>query len=122
MTDQVAKRVTAFFESQRIDCTANYLTRGRKHRSLSDAELGAKWVEAYRSWANDTSNPEALIAENDLQAEFDLRRLDPPVDLVRDERTKLFAKVVEVLSDPEEGRRIGRELAEELEAQDRSAN
>lgn len=122
MTDQVTNRIIAFFMSQRADCTADYLTRGRKYRTLSDAELSAKWVEAYRAWAYDTSNPDALTAENDLQAEFNLRSIDPPFDLVRDEQKKVAAEVAEALSDPEEKRRLGRELAEEIEAQDRSAN
>ena len=79
-TDQAVLR---FLQSNRADDAANYTARGRAFASLSDQELRAQWSEAFRRVAADIRDYESMKAWGDLNAEYDLRGVEPPYDSER---------------------------------------
>jgi hypothetical protein len=63
----------------------SYVYRGRKFGSLSADELMRLFVVAYRKWARDIADRDATLLTSDLHAEYHLRKLDIPFDLVKDQ-------------------------------------
>ncbi len=82
-TDEALKaRVTAYLEHQELERVRRYLATGRPHQRLSDAELTACWCDAFAAMAADIGSLPLQRHEDDLQAEFTIRRLVPPFDAV----------------------------------------
>ena len=63
----------------------SYVHRGRKLGPLSADELTRLFVVAYRKWAKDVADPDSMRLTSDLHAEYHLRKLDIPFDLVKDQ-------------------------------------
>jgi hypothetical protein len=78
-------QVGLWIDSESVEDVADYAERGRKHAALSDGELTAAWVQAFRNFAQDFHNEELQAAPTDYSAEFRLRGLEPPHDLVSDD-------------------------------------
>jgi hypothetical protein len=89
MTDDLSKDIASWSRSEDVNRTADYASRGRKHAGLSDDELKAKWVDAFRNLAGDFINSEWWQIESDLLSEFTLRAVEAPFDLVKDDLQKL---------------------------------
>jgi hypothetical protein len=87
--DAMAK---AMFESQELEQTQAYVSRGRGHESLTVDQLRAVWVRAFKQWAASlgSADPREL---DDVSAEFRLRKIEPPFNLVSDERRALVEEV-----------------------------
>jgi hypothetical protein len=87
--DAMAK---AMLESLELESTQAYVSRGRGHESLELDRLRAVWVRAFKEWAASlgSADPRAL---DDVSAEFRLRKIEPPFDLVSDERRVLVEEV-----------------------------
>jgi hypothetical protein len=77
-----------------FDATADYATRGRKHRDMSDNDLSAAWVISFKNVARDFTNPQFWSIQNDLSAEYALRAETPPYGLVAEDRTRLVAAML----------------------------
>jgi hypothetical protein len=80
--DWMEMKMTAWLESQRMDETQDYLSRGRQLSKLSAEELGQRWVGAFKAYVGqgDMSRRREL---EDLDAEHSLRKLEPPYRLVK---------------------------------------
>ena len=64
-----------FLASQQTDDAADYASRGRVFKRLTDQQLAEKWVNTFRDMA-DTPNDQALRAlEIDVRSEFRLRNI-----------------------------------------------
>jgi hypothetical protein len=63
----------------------SYAQRGRAFGTLSDSALAQQLVGTYRLWAKDVSDPNAILLTSDLHAEFKLRKLSIPFDLVMEQ-------------------------------------
>jgi hypothetical protein len=87
--DESEKEVRAWIGSELVDSVADYAKRGREYSTLSDLELSSAWVRAFSGWAHDIQNREIRRKQADYGAEFILRGMEPPFDLVRDEQDLL---------------------------------
>src|SRR3569832_351347 len=75
-----------YLQHRRMETTASYVSRGRVHAQLPDADLQAQWAQAYRAWVAD------LAATTDLEAfgaELSLRGQPEPLHLVEAEHAWL---------------------------------
>src|SRR5262245_44118771 len=82
-----------------IDKAANYAARGRRYKQLPDAELGRRWAEAVRATIAQPDNLGFRLAEEDLFAEHQLRRLTPPHEMVSADREHLLAQLAAKLKE-----------------------
>lgn len=53
--------------------------------------MSTAWVQAFTGWAHDIRNRELRAKQADYSAEFSLRGMKPPFDLVRKEQDLLQA-------------------------------
>jgi hypothetical protein len=83
--DEADQRVDLWIDCESVEDVADYAERGRKHAALSEGELTAAWVQAFRNFAQDIHDQELRAAPTDYSAEFRLRGKEPPHDLVRDD-------------------------------------
>ena len=86
--------VELFLANELIDHIADYASRGRFHKRLTDDQLSATWIAAFRNFADDRNDRGRRAIEMDLKAEFQLRNMEPPYDLVKPE----IDRVVEDMS------------------------
>jgi hypothetical protein len=91
--DEADKEVRSWIDSESVDSVANYAEQGRKYAALSDAELSSAWVQAFRASARDIHNKEQRSAHADYSAEFDLRGIDPPFNLVHDDMQQMTESI-----------------------------
>ena len=76
--------VEALLESELMEQTAAYLSRGRPYSTERAEDVETGWTAAFkRSFA--TRSPEAQREVDDLAAELRLRGLEPPYDSVQPE-------------------------------------
>jgi hypothetical protein len=84
-------------ELQRI---ASYLDRGRKFEDLLSDDLASELVLAYERWQRvdfDFFSAEHINTD-DISAEYALREIDPPFELVRDRIDSLTSSMADTLS------------------------
>lgn len=81
-TRDVVAFIMAKGEMDRIQA---YVDRGRKFERLSDERLRELMVPAYKAWAANVSDPTTGELTNDIGAEFAMRGVTPPYDLVAEE-------------------------------------
>jgi hypothetical protein len=79
---RLEREVDAIVQSELMEETAAYLSRGRPHASLTAQEAGQQWVAAYTRWFAERT-AERQREWDDLAAELRLRGLEPPYDTVR---------------------------------------
>src|ERR1700756_2897380 len=82
--------VLAWLRNRSFEQTEDYVRRGRHLADVSTEELKRQWVEAFRIWAANYGTEDHRVRE-DLEAELQLRRDEPPFDLVADEINVLKA-------------------------------
>ncbi len=113
--------VLGWLASSQSDDAANYASRGRIYGGLSNEKLSAHWVESFRKIASDIGNLNARAVNADLKSEFDLRSMEPPYDLVRDEFDAIMTAAAAVLDelrdeDPLRYQEIENEVQRDLDA------
>src|SRR5436309_10620522 len=75
----------AFFESKQFEQLQRYLEQGRGFAKLSDDDLNQRWISELRYWvANFGSRVDHRLQE-DIEAELQIRGLEPPFALVPEE-------------------------------------
>ncbi len=77
-----AAAITTWIQSCEMDRTRDYLTRGRVHGGLTDADLIDRWKAAFHALAADPASEVARVGESELKAEIDLRGLQAPFEEV----------------------------------------
>jgi hypothetical protein len=77
-----------------IDRAARYAQWGRRYKHLADGELGQRWAEAFRATVAHPYNDNFRLAEEDLSAEHQLRRVAPPYEAVSADRDHLAAQLI----------------------------
>ena len=88
---QAERDVETFLASQQTDDAADYASRGRVFKPLTDQQLAEKWVSTFRDMA-DAPDDQALRAlETDLRSEFRLRNIEPPHEQIKSEMDRLVA-------------------------------
>ncbi|MDE2467147.1 MAG: hypothetical protein KGO02_26055 [Alphaproteobacteria bacterium] len=76
--EHYADEVRAWMQSCELDRTQAYLTRGRVHAGLTDADLIDRWKAAFHALVADPASEAARVGESDLKSEIDLRGLQAP--------------------------------------------
>lgn len=71
----------------------NYVSRGRKHKDLSLEQLQTEFEETLRAYVADGRNH---VANDDVHAEFELRKLEPSYDAVMPLVDELVSRAKEV--------------------------
>jgi hypothetical protein len=95
--DRVSEDLLAMMQAKAVDAAADYVRRGRAHRGLTDADLSGAWVAAFRAYSHnpDPARPSRSALE-DLEAELNLRQIDPPFDAVREDLERLKTAAMQV--------------------------
>jgi hypothetical protein len=110
--------VDAWLANQRLEWLEDYLRRGRPLASTPLEELCPRWVTLMRSWMESIRGFDHRERQ-DIEAEMQLRKVDPPFDLVKDVletlRRKSKEHMDELLQDPARFARLEEKLAEEIE-------
>src|SRR5712671_3198883 len=76
----VQRDIDSLMYSAAMDRVADYMNRGRIHAGLSDDELIQKWIKATNELADDVTLARPGYAKCYLEAEMDLRNLNPTGD------------------------------------------
>ncbi|PVE24311.1 hypothetical protein DC522_11625 [Microvirga sp. KLBC 81] len=99
----------------RMQQVRDYASRGRSLEKTSIERLQGEWIALVRAWVtnpHEHSNPQRA----DIEAEFTLRGLEPPYEMVKDEFEAIIgfaSNTMENLDDIEKDR-INDEIADEL--------
>ena len=82
-----------------IDRAARYAQWGRRYKHLADGELGRRWAEAFRATVSQPDSHSIRLAEEDLFAEHQLRRIRPPYEEVSTARARLISELTSKLKE-----------------------
>jgi hypothetical protein len=105
----------AFLENEKLEQTRDYLRRGRPYAGLAPADLEARWVAAFRDFAADVGDDDDLVRMFDLEAEYCLRDLRLPEELVEAEQEMLDRGMEEWLeNDPQSWGEMADSVFEEI--------
>ncbi|MDI1284904.1 MAG: hypothetical protein PSV46_10955 [Reyranella sp.] len=114
MTDFDAS-TQAFLENEKLEQTNDYLRRARPYAGLSLADLEAGWVAAFRDFAADIGDDSDLVRMFDLEAEYRLRGLRLPEELVVAEQERLDRDMEDWLAeDPDSWDRMADQVLDEI--------
>ena len=103
-----------------LQSASAYVSRGRRFASQSIAELDNAWVGALRKLVPDPADPELRVVWNDITAEFQLRRQDPPFDRARGDLDAWIHAVDALMvdkkeSDPDDWERMNHEMSSDID-------
>lgn len=107
----------AFLENEELEQTSDYLRRGRPYAGLAAADLEAGWVAAFRDFANDVGDDSDLVRMFDFEAEYRLRGVRLPEELVTAEQEMLDRDMESWLTDdPESWDAMANKVLDEIVA------
>ena len=111
--------VEAWLANKSLERLERYLKRGRPYARVSMEQLRDSWVALTRAWAENAPFPPQLEDIDDIEAEMNLRKVEPPVDQVTDAvetlRCKVKAAAEALLKDPLRFAQMERELCKEID-------
>ncbi len=114
MTD-IDDATWAFIENERLEQTRDYLHRGRPLAGLAPAELEARWVAAFRDFAADIGDDSDLVRLFDLEAEYRLRGVELPEELVEAEQAAMDRSMEDWLeNDPQSWDETAKSVLDEI--------
>ncbi len=70
-----------------------YVGRGRAYANLSHDDLQSLFDEIFHELARSASFDSIITQLHDVEAEYHLRELDPPYELVRDDAEEFISRV-----------------------------
>src|SRR5271165_4253375 len=107
--NRAASMVHAFLQHRSVEQTQDYLARGRRFAALDVGQLSEDWIIAVRSWlaCKDREREQMM---DDLTAELQLRRSEPPYDAVKQELAARFA-LIEGADQAKAGTQLAQEVA-----------
>ncbi len=79
--------------SSRATELRDYLERGRPHKNLNLEQMQGLFKRIFENLARLTSLKTMFIKMHDVQAEYTLRRIKPPYDLVREDAERFISAV-----------------------------
>jgi hypothetical protein len=85
MTDGSDSEMKALLASKAVDQIADYNQRGRSYKALPNEGLVQSWRSIWNELAVEPLNENKRDVQADISAEFMLRGLEPPWDLVADQ-------------------------------------
>jgi hypothetical protein len=96
LSDDPEKVAAAFLKDSDMDDTASYLGRGRRHQTMTDAEVQDRWASLFKDWVSGGLGRNQDL--EDIRSEQGLRNLMPPYERVLDEVAAMKAMVKERIS------------------------
>jgi hypothetical protein len=78
----------SWIANAQMQLVQNYVSRGRRYEHTPQEALARDWVDLMRAWAAAPENGQDP-KRRDIEAEYSLRGLQPPHDLVRAEMDAL---------------------------------
>jgi hypothetical protein len=110
--------VEAFLANQQLERLQYYLQRGRPLSRVPLATLNAHWIGLMRAWVQNFTPRMDHREREDIEAELQLRKLEPPFDQAREVMDQLKQKSREqtdrLLADPLRLARTEISLREEI--------
>jgi len=117
------EEMVAFLAESRMEQATEYARRGRRLKEAAAEKLKDGWKIAFKKYAAAPTDPMWRLVVGELQAEMELRGVEPPFEDVKPEMdalTALAQKVAqEILADPIRTQEIGEGLLEDIEAMKR---
>ena len=105
----------AFLENEKLEQTKDYLHRGRGFAGLEVGRLEAAWVQSFRDFAADIGDDNDLVRMFDLEAEYRLRGLRLPAELVAAEQKALDRGMEDWLAeDPDSWDQMADQVMDEI--------
>lgn len=105
----------AFLENEKLEQTRDYLRRGRPCAGLAPDDLQARWIAAFRDFAADIGDDDDLVRMFDLEAEYRLRGLPLPMELVAAEQEALDRGMEDWLAeDPDSWDQMADQMVKEI--------
>ncbi|MSP75640.1 MAG: hypothetical protein EXR12_05850 [Rhodospirillaceae bacterium] len=106
---------SAFLENEKLEQTRDYLHRGRGFAGLKVGKLEEAWVQSFRDFAADIGDDEDLVRMFDLEAEYRLRGLRLPEELVVAEQEALDRGMADWLAeDPDSWDHMADQMMDEI--------
>jgi hypothetical protein len=99
MINKADEMVEAMLQSASFDEDAGYIQRGRPNSGDADDTLNARWIGSFKGLAAGRSDEQVRIL-GDCNAEMRRRNLEPPVDQVAAEMTRLREEIRQNPHDP----------------------
>ena len=90
-----AEALSGWMQSCEMDRTMAYLTRGRVHAGLAEADLIDRWKAAFHGLVADPVSGAVRTEESDLKAEIDLRGLQAPFEEVEQALNELAQRLAD---------------------------
>jgi hypothetical protein len=110
--------LSAWLQSKGFERTELYVRRGRFLAKEPTEDLQKAWVPTFKVWAKDPGNPEMKALLEDIEAELQLRGIEPSYDAVRKQLAELTETLRQayddLLKDPERLREVGRDMLTEF--------
>lgn len=75
-----------------LERTESYVRQGRPYKHLDAAQLERLYVEGMTKWADSGGHPDSGQLSDDCHAEYSLRGVDPPLQLVEAQIQKVLDK------------------------------
>ena len=97
-----------------MENTRRYLAHGRRFQHLDINALEQRWTTSYKALACDIENHQALYEYIDADAEFQLRKIEPPRDTIKADTEKLVAAIPSEEEDPESWARVRQAIGDAL--------
>ena len=95
------KLINSIIAEDNMENIRQYISRGRGFEHLNIEALKQRWISAFKALASDIENYQALYEYFDVDAEFQLRKIEPPRDTVKADTEKLIAAIPSKAEDPE---------------------
>jgi hypothetical protein len=92
--DEVDRLARSFMTAREMEHMRSYLERGRPHRGLSLEELAQRWAAAGNAFIGDDDQSQVRSFQ-DLDAEYKLRKEEPPYPLLHNALEKAQARVAQ---------------------------
>jgi hypothetical protein len=97
----MVKLINSIIAEDNMENIRQYISRGRRFEHINIEALKQRWISAFKALASDIENYQALYEYIDADAEFQLRKIEPPRDTVKADTEKLVAAIPSKAEDPE---------------------
>jgi hypothetical protein len=103
-TAALKEELHAFLRKGRMEKVRRYLQEGQHFESLSDTNLRSEWISAFKRYSVSSTDSRSRKLFDDLQAEMEIRLIDPPFGEVVKEAEML----IELQTKPHEAQKLTR--------------
>jgi hypothetical protein len=79
-SDTLKDEAKAILLESRMERVRKYLYEGRRFETLSLGDLRSEWINAFNRCSISPTAPESRKLIDDLEAEMEVRKIDPPFD------------------------------------------